>query len=170
MQSHYANNKIAYLILKNSVQIDIYGGYSKNRETISSKEPLNFVDWVTYVENNNLQLKMNDLRKMHNGDSIKIVASIIQSNGEAKWKFGDIVNPIDFFIDDIVTFTYPNILNGHEYTYEKSQFNPTYNPAEHDPIEPFYDDGNGNAVLGSGGDISILVSKLTNLPNIRIDN
>lgn len=175
-QTYYVNKK-NYSILSN---YDIYGGASKksrkskltnkkiSREEVSSKEPLNIVDWITYVEDNNLQLKIEDLKKMHNGDSIKIVASMVQSNGEYKWENGAIVNPIEYFSDDIVTFTYPNILDGHEYKYDISQFDPTYNPAEHDPIKPFYDDGNGNAVLGSG-DSSILLSKLTNLPNIIIE-
>jgi hypothetical protein len=130
-------------------------------------EPLSLVDWISYVEKNNLQLKMDDLKKMYPGNSIKIISSIIQTNAEKthkNWKQGDIINAVAYFTNDVVTFTHPNILNGHKYG--KSQFDPTYDPNE---IEPFDDDGDGNAVLGSGGDISILVSKLIDLPDIIVD-
>lgn len=158
MKKIYYINKKNYTILSNH---EIRGGFKKkhkkatnkkiNRANVPSEKPLNLFDWISYVEDNNLQLKMDDLKKMKPGESIKIVASIIQSRGEDKWKLGDIVDPIDYFADDVVTFTYPNILNGIEYKYEKSQFDPANNPAEHDPVFPFYDDGDGNAVLGSGG-------------------
>jgi len=175
MKTVYCINKKNYIILSN---YEMHGGKKarKNKITIKnskvtdierSTEPLKLNDWISYVEDKNLQLKMDDLKNMYHGNTLRIVPSIIQTNTKIKnkqWKDSDSVNPVDYF-DNISIFTYPNILDDREYG--RSAFDPKYDP---DKIEPFFDDGHGNAVLGSGSDISVLVSNLIYLPNILIEH